>query len=107
MDLGKQLRTIRKKRDLTLHRAHELTNISAATLSQWENNKVLPLMANLEKYAQGLGIDVWDIFISETEMDSEFGYSPSEIQLIEYYRQLSPEDQGHIIAILESLAKKA
>lgn len=103
MDLGNRLRLIRRSKNLTLDRVHELTNISRATLSQWENNKALPGMGNLEKWAKGLGIDVWDIFFTP----SDFDHSPDEIQLIESYRQLSPANQGHILAIIKSLSKKA
>jgi len=101
LDLGHRLRTIRKSKGLTLHQVHELTSISRATLSLWENNKVQPTMSALERWANGVGIDVWDIFF-----DSEHEMTPEEISLLEMFRQLTPQNQVQIYNLVKSLPKR-
>lgn len=100
LDLGSRLRTIRKSRNLTLDKLHERTNISRATLSKWENNKVPPTLAALERWSEGVGIKFWDIFSSENELTSD------EIILVQLFQQLSSSDQQHLISLLRTMSKK-
>lgn len=103
MNLGERLRYIRKSKKMTLNKVHEITKISRATLSQWETNKVPPSMTGLERWAKGLGIEVWDIFFPPSEFELS---SDEEIQLLEMYRQLSPQNQSNIFNLLKSLSKR-
>lgn len=102
MDLGSRLRTIRKSKNFTLDKLHERTGISRATLSKWENNKVPPTMAALERWAEGVGINVWDIFFGTSEYD----LTSDEMNLIQMFRMLSPSDQQHLISLLRTMSKK-
>ncbi|WP_072526562.1 helix-turn-helix domain-containing protein [Mycobacterium tuberculosis] len=102
MKIGQRLQSIRKSHNLTLNRLHEITGISRATLSLWENDKILPGMGSLERWAQGVGIDVWDIFFTPSDYEVS---SAEEIQLIELYRQLSPDNQRLILSLMKNLVK--
>ncbi|MGG3278939.1 helix-turn-helix domain-containing protein [Paenibacillus solani] len=102
MDIGKRIRTIRKSRNLTLDKVHELTKISRATLSLWETNKTRPTLNALERWAEGIGIEVWDIFFDA----SEFEPTPDEMLMLEMFRQLSSSDQTHLLSLLKTMSKR-
>lgn len=102
LSIGERLRLLRKKRNLTLQRVHELTDISIATLSNWENNKIKPTTSGLERWAEGVGINYEDIFFNA----SEFTPTPDELNMITLFRQLSPTDQAHLMALLKLMVKK-
>ena len=102
MNLGERLRSIRKNRNYTLDKIHEKSNISRATLSDWENNKRKPTISTLEKWAQAVGIDFWDIFFEP----SSFSPNAEEIDMIFLFRMLSQNDKEHLLALLKTMVKK-
>lgn len=102
LNLGERLRAIRKSRDLTLQKIQERSNISIATQSEWENNLRRPTLTSLDKWASAVGIDVWDIFFL---YPSEFTPTSEEIDLLQFFRQLSKKDQEHILGILKQMAR--
>lgn len=101
MNIGARLRSIRKNKKLTLEKVHDLSNISIATLSEWETNKRPPSLSALERWSDAVGIDFWDIFIEP----SQFTPSPDEMGLIMMFRKLKPDDKTHFLALLKLAAK--
>ena len=63
MQLGKQVKSIRKKNKLTLEEASKLTGLARSTLSKIENEQISPTFAVMQKLAAGLGIDIPQLFI--------------------------------------------
>jgi transcriptional regulator with XRE-family HTH domain len=102
LSIGERLRTIRKQKNLTLQKVHELTGISIATLSNWENNKRMPTTSGLKKWSKGLGINYEDIFYD----DSLFSPTAEELNFLFLIRKLSPSDQDHLLAMLKLMVKK-
>ncbi|OAB28410.1 helix-turn-helix domain-containing protein [Paenibacillus macquariensis] len=102
MNLGERLRSIRKNRNFTLDKIHEKSNISRASLSEWENNKRKPTVRALERWADAVGIEFWDIFFEP----SSFSPNSEEIDMIFLFRMLSLKDQEHLHALLKLMAKK-
>lgn len=63
MQLGKQVKAIRKQNNLTLEEAGKLTGLARSTLSKIENEQISPTFAVMQKLAAGLNIDIPQLFI--------------------------------------------
>src|SRR5258708_4410504 len=64
--LGDRLRELRKARGWTLSRVSEMTGLAPSTLSKVENKQISLTYDNLAKLADGLNIDLADLFTPET-----------------------------------------
>lgn len=62
LDLGRQVRRLRNKRELTLQDLADLTGLSKPNLSQIENNLVTPPIATLLKISSALGVAIGHFF---------------------------------------------
>lgn len=62
MKLGERLRRIRKRNGWTLARVGELTGLAASTLSKVENDQISLTYDNLIRLADGLEIDIAELF---------------------------------------------
>jgi transcriptional regulator with XRE-family HTH domain len=62
MQLGKQVKAIRKQNNLTLEEAGKLTGLARSTLSKIENEQISPTFAVMQKLAAGLNIDIPQLF---------------------------------------------
>jgi transcriptional regulator with XRE-family HTH domain len=62
LDLGNQIRKLRKKRGLTLQELSGLTGLSKPNLSQIENSIVTPPVATLLKISSALGVQIGHFF---------------------------------------------
>ncbi len=58
MDLGGTIRTIRKKKRLTLKDVAHMTNLTESLLSQIENNKALPSISSLMAISKALSTPI-------------------------------------------------
>ncbi|MGY0218472.1 helix-turn-helix domain-containing protein [Endozoicomonadaceae bacterium StTr2] len=70
LQLGKRVREIRLGRNLTLEEASNLTGLARSTLSKIENEQISPTFTAMTKLANGLGIDIPQLFspaIPETQ----------------------------------------
>ena len=67
LDLGTQVRKLRKERSLTLQDLTDLTGLSKPNLSQIENNLVTPPIATLLKIATALGVPIGYFFQESPE----------------------------------------
>ncbi len=65
-DLGQKLAEIRASRRLTLRQIQSLTDIPASTLSKVQNRQATLSYQALVRLAQGLGIEVSDLFTTRT-----------------------------------------
>lgn len=64
--LGRSLKAIRTRMDLTLAEVAERTGVSVATLSKIENGQVSPTYDKLTQLCEGLGLDI-SVFFREPE----------------------------------------
>lgn len=62
LDLGKRLKDIRIKLELTLEEASKRTGLARSTLSKIENEQISPTFQALQKLASGLDIAIPQIF---------------------------------------------
>ena len=63
--LGKRFREIRKKLGYTQEKFAEYAGIEPQSISKIESGKNFPLLANLEKISQKIGIELSDFFVYE------------------------------------------
>lgn len=62
LDLGRQIRNLRVRRDMTLKDLSDLTGLSKPNLSQIENNLVTPPISTLLKISTALGVGIGHFF---------------------------------------------
>ncbi len=68
--LGERLRQLRKERGMTLEDAGKLTALAASTLSKIENDQMSPTFDVVQKLAVGFGIDITELFASNSAQDA-------------------------------------
>ncbi len=70
MLLGKNIKKIRLRKNMTQERLAELTEISVVSLSQIENNRSWPKVEILQKIVNALDVHPFELFIeNESDID--------------------------------------
>lgn len=97
--LGKRFREIRKNLGYTQEQFAEIAGIEPQSISKIESGKNFPLLSNLEKIADRLGIDLSEFFIYSHKNE------PSVLKkiLISTFDELSNEDQEKAVRIMLAL----
>jgi len=67
MDIGATIRTIRKRKKITIAQLCEATGLSQGFVSQVENNKTSPSIATLENIAQALHVPLAYLLLRQEE----------------------------------------
>lgn len=90
--LGSQLRTLRKKKGLSLEKLSRLAGCSLSYLSLVENGKVDPSISRLKRIANALDITIIDLFQSHSSQEivirkknriyGEFTHSKTAIEIL-------------------------
>lgn len=93
MSIGKNLKFIRKKQNLTIRDLVQLSNVGKSTISDIENDNVNPTTATLEKLANALHISVNDFFDSSN--------TEKEVLDTAHEVELTPKDKKDIERSLE------
>lgn len=97
--LGKRFREIRKKLGYTQEKFAEIAGIEPQSISKIESGKNYPLLANLEKIANNLNIELSDFFIYSHQNN----YDELKKILNETFDGLSNEDKARAVRILQVL----
>ncbi|QDA30238.1 helix-turn-helix domain-containing protein [Paenibacillus polymyxa] len=96
-NLGMRMKSIRKGKGVTIDELHERTGIARANLSRWETNKSTPTLDSLKRWAEGLNIDLEEIFFIELAAE--------EVFLVSSFRNLNNSDKLHIVSLIKSLTR--
>ena len=72
-ELGKRVKEIRLKQNLTLEEASKLTGLARSTLSKIENEQISPTFSAVSKLVKGLGIDIPQLFTKTNNQSSRGG----------------------------------
>lgn len=67
-----QLKRILKEKNVTSIMLSEQLNVSKATISYWLNGKVFPTAEMLERIANILGVEVWELFYNGRNTSQSF-----------------------------------
>ncbi len=97
--LGKRFREIRKELGYTQEQFAEIAGIEPQSISKIESGKNFPLLSNLEKIADRLGIDLSEFFIYSHKKEQ------SELKqiLVSTFDELSNEDKEKAVRIMLAL----
>jgi transcriptional regulator with XRE-family HTH domain len=67
MNIGKNIRRLRRCSDLTQCQLADKLGVTAQAVSKWENNMCIPDVALLPKIAELFGVSIDDLFGDSTE----------------------------------------
>jgi transcriptional regulator with XRE-family HTH domain len=71
VQLGKRIQTLREKRGLTQEQLEEKTEVNAKYISAVERGQQNVTVKTLEKIAQGLNIELYQLFLFSEEAESD------------------------------------
>ena len=72
MEIGSNIRSIRKQKGLTQKQLGEILGVSQAAVGQFENNKSVPQVKTLEKIANALGVPTSQLLGEDYMIDDGF-----------------------------------
>ncbi|QGH36099.1 helix-turn-helix domain-containing protein [Gracilibacillus salitolerans] len=102
LNIGEQLRSLRKSLNLTTQEVANRVNISQSYISRFENNRSVPDVDMLAKILNALGTDL-ATFFSYSEDNQKI---PEDLaQLIEMSKQLTPEERIKLTEFLTVLKR--
>lgn len=71
LSLGKRIQAIREKRGMTQEELEEKTGVNARYISAIECGQKNPTVKTLSKLADGLGIELYELFLFSDGLESE------------------------------------
>jgi len=94
---GKRFRQIRKRFGYTQEKMAEIAGIEPQSISKIESGKNFPLLTNLDKIAQKLGIEIEDFF------DYSHKVSEPELRniLLKIFDNLTPDNKEKLVRIAQ------
>lgn len=119
MEIGERIKLSRKKAGLTQKKLGELLGVSAAMIAQYENCLRNPKFETLDRIADALNVDVWDLY-DEPQSEQTNGYKMQLVhslrfgtdkegrkagEMLDKYFQLNEKGQNKAIEHVELLTK--
>ncbi len=98
-DVLSKIQVERQKRGWTEYTLAKNSELSQSTISSWYRKDLEPSLASLEKICNGLGITLSQFFSSEEYTN---GLSNEQINLLESWEKLSPEQRSALLALINS-----
>lgn len=66
-----RLREVLSEKGVTSAELAGRVGVSKATVSNLINNKTMPSLDTLEKIAEALGVEVWELFVSKNNLNEQ------------------------------------
>jgi len=98
-DVLNKIQAERQKRGWTEYTLAKNSELSQSTISSWYRKDLEPSLASLERICNGLGITLSQFFSSE---EYTKGLSNEQINLLETWEKLSPEQRCAMLALINS-----
>lgn len=98
-DVLNKIQSEKQKRGWTEYTLAKNSELSQSTISSWYRKDLEPSLASLEKICNGLGITLSQFFSSEEYTN---GLSNEQINLLESWEKLSPEQRSALLALINS-----
>lgn len=106
-NFAQRLKELRTARNLTQTRLAELLTVSPRVYSRWETGDVTPHFDTIVRLADTLGVSL-DELAGRKEVSTETTIRNPELnRLYRKVNQLPDEDQKALVAVLDSLVKRA
>ncbi len=96
---GKRFKEIRKKFGYTQEKMAEIAGIEPQSISKIESGKNFPLLTNLDKISDKLGIELEDFFCYEHKIESD----KLRVSLLEIFDSLEQADKEKLLRIAKVL----
>ena len=103
---GKNLMRLRKLKDWTQRELAELVNIDHSMVARWENGKVLPRSATIQRLAEALEVPVDDLLTAFSDNTARYANGIDDPQLAELLSNVSvleTRDKEALKAVLEAM----
>lgn len=98
-DVLNKIQAEKQKRGWTEYTLAKNSELSQSTISSWYRKDLEPSLASLERICNGFGITLSQFFSSEEYIS---GLSSEQINLLETWEKLSPEQRCALLALLKS-----
>ena len=102
-ELGKRIKSLRKKAGLTQEELANAINISPHFLSRIENGKEKPSLDTIEKIAETLDVSVYDLFKFDTQSKTYKENYDKKISV--FLKSLSKKEKLFLMEEIKSLVK--
>lgn len=103
MNIGDKIKKIRKNKGLTQSQFSEITGIAINSISRYEKGERKPTTDILKKIADGLNVDIKELFDDETSFSNSF--DKSEQSLINDFRSLNENGQTKVVEYVKDLTE--
>ena len=102
MTIGVRLKDARKRAELTQQALADLAGVTQARISSIEMN-VQSTTSYVVELAEALGVSPQWLKTGKNRGDEDQEFTPSEIKLIELFRQLDSDERAREIAYMQKL----
>ena len=111
MDIGKRLRELREANGLSQSDVEDRTGLLCAYISHVENGHSTPTLPVLEKWADALDVDLYQLFVvgqgePEAARPEMIQFGAQERALLELFRPMSVEDSALLISLAREIVKR-
>ncbi|MCC0645761.1 MULTISPECIES: helix-turn-helix domain-containing protein [unclassified Clostridioides] len=79
LNLGENLKRLRKERNLSQEQLAEMLNVSRQAISKWESNKTYPDIENLILLRNLFNVTLDDLIVNENKTEVEYTIVPSKL----------------------------
>ena len=104
---GKNLMRLRKLRDWTQRELADLVSIDHSMIARWENGKVLPRSATIQRLAEALEVPVDDLLTAFSDNTARYAANgiddPQLAELLSNVSVLEARDKEALKAVLEAM----
>ena len=105
MNIGENIKRIREAKNLSQKEVITAISMGAAQYSRIESGKTDPSVSTLARIAQALGVELADLFSSETLQEVN-SYDKTLMEKIKLMEGLAEEEQKTIFTILDAFIGK-
>lgn len=106
MDIGTNIKRIRKAKDLTQKEIFIAASMDSAQYSRIENGKTDPSVSTLEKIAKALGVTLSELFATDEDIKEINSLDKTIMEKVRLIENLSEEEKKTIYNILDAFISK-
>ncbi len=103
MNIGEKIKTVREAKNLSQKEISNMVQMDQSQYSKIENGKTDPTTNTLEKIAKALGIELSELFISDTIFKDINSADKTIMEKIRLIEMLDEKEQASIYNIVDGL----
>jgi transcriptional regulator with XRE-family HTH domain len=103
MNIGEKIKTVREAKNLSQKEISNMVQMDQSQYSKIENGKTDPTTNTLEKIAKALGIELSELFISDTIFKNINSADKTIMEKIRLIEMLDEKEQTSIYNIVDGL----